>query len=528
MNANHADDSPAVRIEGLTKAFPGTLALDHVDLEIRRGEVHALVGHNGSGKSTLIKTLAGLHHQDEGTISILGGPPREIGSTAVARELGLRFVHQDLGMIEQLSAVENLALGRGFETGFAGRIRWSREVAAAQRRLAELGYRIDVRRPVGELSAAQQAGLAIARAISDWEKACLLVVDEPTAALPRAETQGLFDAIDRARGKGLGVLYVSHRLEEVFLISDRVTVLRDGKKVGTRLTSDLDKDELIEMMLGGEQLAAHAKRRTDRNRSGMLVAKELSGAVIKDLDIDVAGGEVVGVAGLTGSGREELLRLIFGAQPREGEVHIDGDLLKPDDPRAAMRSGVSMVPADRHGDGSIEPLSVRFNMTLTDLGRNTNRFGAVRGRKERAEVKEWVERLDIKPPRVDNDFPLLSGGNQQKVVMAKWLRLKPKVLLLDEPTQGVDVHSKAVLHNLAREAASDGAAVVIASSDDEELVDVCDRVIILRDGRIAGELEDPAMSLDAISRMEIDFSAEEDSYRQPVEQPLPPGADRPS
>ncbi len=503
------DAAPAVRIEGLTKSFPGTLALDHVDLEIRRGEVHALVGHNGSGKSTLIKTLAGLHDQDEGTISVLGGEPRAIGSPAVARELGLRFVHQDLGMIEQLSAVENLAFGRGFDTGMAGRIHWSREVAVAKERLADLGYEFDMRAPVGELSAAQQAGLAIARAIYDWEQACLLVVDEPTAALPRGETEGLFRAIDRARDKGLGILYVSHRLEEVFRISDRVTVLRDGKKVGTYLTSDLDKDKLIGLMLGGEQLAAHAQRAPEAQRSGLLVAKGLRGAVIEDLDLDVAGGEVVGIAGLTGSGREEILRLIFGAQPREGEVLVEGKPLKPDNPRAAMKAGISMVPADRHGDGSIEPLSVRFNATLTDLRRNTNRFGALRGRKERAEVEDWIKRLDIKPPRPDNEFSLLSGGNQQKVVMAKWLRLDPKVLLLDEPTQGVDVHSKAVLHNLARDAASGGAAVIIASSDDEELVDVCDRILILRDGVIAGELEQSNISLDSISRLEIDFSSEE-------------------
>jgi ribose transport system ATP-binding protein len=507
-----ADQAPAVRIEGLTKSFPGTLALDHVDFEVRRGEVHALVGHNGSGKSTLIKTLAGLHDQDEGTISVLGGEPTEIGSAHAARELGLRFVHQDLGMIEQLSAVENLALGRGFDTGFAGRIRWSREVAIAKERLAELGYEFDMRAPVGELSAAQQAGLAIARATYDWEEACLLVVDEPTAALPRAETEGLFQAIEKARAKGLGILYVSHRLEEVFRISDRVTVLRDGKKVATRETTELDKDKLIGLMLGGEQLAAHAERRVDVQKTGLLVTKGLRGAVIEDLDLNVAGGEVVGIAGLTGSGREEVLRLIFGAQPRAGEVLIDGEPLKPDNPRAAMRKGISMVPADRHGDGSIEPLSVRFNATLTDLRRNTNRFGALRGRKERAEVNEWIKRLDIKPPRPDNEFSLLSGGNQQKVVMAKWLRLDPKVLLLDEPTQGVDVHSKAVLHNLAREAASGGAAVVIASSDDEELVDICDRVLILRDGHIAGELERNSISLDSISRMEIDFSAEEDSF----------------
>jgi ribose transport system ATP-binding protein len=509
------DQVLAVKIEGLTKAFPGTLALDHVDFEIRKGEVHALVGHNGSGKSTLIKTLAGLHNQDAGTISVLGGEPREIGSTATARELGLRFVHQDLGMIDQLSAVENLALGRGFDTGLAGRIRWSRERAIARERLAELGYEFDPRTPVGELSAAQQAGLAITRALYDWEEACVLVVDEPTAALPRAETEGLFGAIDRARAKGLGILYVSHRLEEVFRIADRVTVLRDGRKVGTYLISELDKDKLIGLMLGGEKLEAHATARAAHQEQGLLITKGLKGAVVDDLDLSADGGEVLGIAGLTGSGREEILGLIFGAQPRGGDVLVEGQPLKPNDPRAAMRRGISMVPADRHRDGSIELMSVRFNATLTDLRRNTNKFGAVRSRAERAEVGEWVKRLDIKPPRPDNEFSLLSGGNQQKVVMAKWLRLNPKVLLLDEPTQGVDVHSKAVLHNLAREAASKGAVVVIASSDDEELVDVCDRILVMRDGRIVGELEREAISLDALSRMEIEFAAEESDPRPP-------------
>jgi ribose transport system ATP-binding protein len=504
-----ASDVAAVKIEGLTKSFPGTLALDHVDLEIRQGEVHALVGHNGSGKSTLIKTLAGLHDQDEGTVSVLGGEPRKIGSAADARELGLRFVHQDLGLIEQLSAVENLAFGRGFDTGFGGRIRWSQEVRLAEERMAELGYEFDVRAPVEELTAAQRAGLAIARATWDWESACLLVVDEPTAALPRAETEGLFEAIDRARAKGLGILYVSHRLEEVFQISDRVTVLRNGKEVGTYPTAELDKDRLIGLMLGGEKLEAHAASGGAVAQSeGMLVVKGLTGAVVADLDVTAAGGEILGFAGLTGSGREEILRLIFGAQPREGEVFVDGDRLKPDDPRAAIAMGLGMVPADRHDDGCVEPLSVRFNATLTDAGRYRNRFGAIRGRRESEEVYRWIDRLDIQPPRPESDFALLSGGNQQKVVMAKWLRLNPRVLLLDEPTQGVDVHSKAVLHNLAREAAAGGAAVIIASSDDEELCDVCDRVLVLRDGVIAGELTLGSVTLDSISRLEIDFSAE--------------------
>jgi ribose transport system ATP-binding protein len=498
---------PAIRVTGLTKSFPGTLALDHVDLEVRRGEVHALVGHNGSGKSTLIKTLAGFHEPDEGTISVLGAEPRSISSAATARDLGLRFVHQDLGLIDQLSAVENLALGRGFDTGFAGRIRWSRERAVAKERLRELGYEFDTRMAVSELTASQQAGLAIARATFDWEKACLLVVDEPTAALPRAETEGLFNAIDRAREKGLGILYVSHRLEEVFRIADRVTVLRDGKKVGSYPIADLDKDRLIGLMLGGEQLQAQAKGRSAAPQAGLLVTRGLSGTIVDGVDISVAGGEVLGMAGLTGSGREEILGLIFGAQERDGDVHVAGKPLPSGDPRAAMKQGVGMVPADRHSDGSIEPLSVRFNVTLTDLGRNTNQLGVLRTGRERAEVRDWIERLDIKPPRPDNEFSLLSGGNQQKVLMAKWLRLNPKVLLLDEPTHGVDVHSKAVLHNLAREAASKGTAVIIASSDDEELVDVCDRVLILRDGQIAGELEQAAISLEAISRIEIDFAA---------------------
>jgi ribose transport system ATP-binding protein len=497
--------APVLEVRGITKEFPGTRALDEVGIQIARGEVHALVGHNGSGKSTLIKILAGIHDPDQGTISVRGAEPVErVASAIAARELGLRFVHQNLGLIDSLSGVENLALGRGFDTGLGWRIRWSAEVENAKAHLRELGYTFDMRAPVGDLSAAEQTGLAIARAIYDWEEASVLIVDEPTAALPRAETEGLFSAINRARNRGLGILYVSHRLEEIFEIADRVTVLRDGHRVGTYPVSELDKSRLIELMLGGEDVAAPASGQGTSREAGLFQVRSLGGEAIEDLNLSVAGGEVLGIAGLSGSGRDEILSLLFGALPREGEITVGGIPVPPGDPRAAMRHGIGLVPADRHRDGSIEPFSVRLNFTLTDVWRNTSRFGAVRKRAELAEVSEWIKGLDIKPSRPDENFSLLSGGNQQKVMMAKWLRLKPKVLLLDDPTQGVDVHTKAVLHNLARQIASSGSAVIIASSDDEELCDVCDRVLVLSEGRIVGELSRTDISLDAISRLEID------------------------
>jgi ribose transport system ATP-binding protein len=496
--------SAPLRITGLTKRFDGTLALDGVDLDVGPGEVHALVGHNGSGKSTLIKILAGYHRPEPGSAIMLGGVPLAFGSAAASLAAGLRFVHQDLGLVHTLSTTENLALGVGFETGRGGRIRWSAERRSAWRRMRELGYDIDPRRPVGELAAAERTGIAIARALRDPEQARILVVDEPTAMLPRHEVAVLFDAIRRVRARGVGVIYVSHRLDEVFAIASRVTVLRDGRRVGTFAVDELDERRLVQLMTGGTSLTARSDAPNRERANDLLAVNRLTGTVLSDVSLRAHGGEILGVAGLTGSGREELLPLLFGAHERSGgDVRVAGTALAPGHPSAAIAGGMALVPADRHTAGSVTSLSVRENVVLTDLGRHATHLGALRRSAERAETRRWITALDVRPPEPDAPFASLSGGNQQKIVLAKWLRVRPRVLLLDEPTQGVDVHAKAIIHQLAREAASRGAAVIIASSDDDELCECCDRVLVIRDGRIAGELRGDDINSHELGRLQL-------------------------
>jgi len=502
---------PVLDIRNLSKTFPGTRALDRANFDLRPGEVHALVGQNGSGKSTMIKILAGYHHPDDGAEIKVAGEQVEIHSTAASRDLGFRFVHQDLGLVSTLDTVENLALGEGYNSGFGGRIRWGAARRDARERIRALGYNFDVRLPVARLGASERTGIAIARALHHWEQARILVVDEPTASLPSNEVSVLFEAISRVRAKGLGVIYISHHLDEVFAIADRVTVLRDGHVVGTYSTSDLDEDRLVSLMCGDVVLSPRIAHDDSVAREPALEVRSLCGTVVEGVDFTAYSGEVLGLAGLTGSGREQILRLLFGALPRTGEVLVDG---KPAPPRpdGAVGAGIALVPADRTGSGSIVDLTVRENFSLGNLKRHTG-FGAHLSKaEERSEVREWIKELDVRPPRPEAVFDSLSGGNQQKVVLAKWLRLNPRVLLLDEPTQGVDVQAKATIHALARKVAAEGAAVVIASSDDAELCDTCDRVLVMRDGRFVGELNRVDLNPERISTIQMGGAKVGDSH----------------
>lgn len=498
---------PVLTVRGLSKTFVSTRALNNVDFDLRAGEIHALVGQNGCGKSTLIKVLAGFHQPDPGVAITLGGVEIDLSSTADAHRAGLRFVHQDLGLVGTLSTVENLMLGRRLSTGRGGRIRWAAERRDAERRMRDLGYGFDVEQPVAALGAAERTGVAIARALWDWEAARVLVVDEPTASLPREEVAVLFAALQRVREAGLGVIYVSHRLDEIFAIGDRVTVLRDGVRVGTWDVDAIDQDGLVRSMIGDEKLRPPHDQTVDRTGGEVALAVTgLNGTVVDGVDLRVRRGEVVGIAGLTGSGREELLPLIFGVAPRSGDVRVDGRSV-PARPRRAMRAGLALVPADRRGEGAILEMAVRENFALTDLSRFATRFGYLSRGRELREVTEWIRRLDVRPPLPEALFGALSGGNQQKVVLAKWLRRQPAVLLLDEPSQGVDVGAKAVIHALAREVAADGACVVIASSDDSELCDTCDRVLVMRDGRIVAEVAGSRLTTEELSRLQLGLAA---------------------
>jgi ribose transport system ATP-binding protein len=498
----------AVLVSGLTKTFPGTKALDAVHLEIIPGEVHALVGQNGSGKSTFIKVLAGFHQPDPGWRAEASGSPFKLGDPAAARQSGLRFVHQDLGLVMAESTVDNLALGTGYRQGRFRIIKWGAQGKLAREMVGRLGHTFDVFEPVEKLSAVERTTVAIARAMQDSDTPMnLLVLDEPTATMPAKDVEVVKALVHRVRDAGVAVLYVSHHLDEVFAIADRVTVLRDGKLIATTLVSETSPRQIADQMTGGE---VDIREREHREIGDpVLHLRNLSARVVTDLDLVVHAGEVVGVAGVDGSGRDELASAIFGGRPRSGEVVCVGRVLEADRPDSAVALGMAYVPADRALHGLILDMSVRENLTLGRLSDFWSKWLLRKGR-ELADVDHWIGRLGIKTASHEVPVSSLSGGNQQKVVLGRWLRLAPKVLLLDEPTQGVDVAAKAEVHKLIDEAADAGAAVLVCSSDESELVRLCSRVIVLERGRVRADLRESEISRATITResLGVDFSIE--------------------
>jgi ribose transport system ATP-binding protein len=473
-----------LRIRRLSKTFPGQKALDDVDLTVAQGEVHALVGQNGSGKSTLIKIMAGYHQPDPGASAWVDGDELELGNGPAAAKLGVRFVHQDLGLVGDLNTIENLALSVGYDTGF-GRIRWSKERRRAQDALQALGITdFDIRAPVVSLSPSQRTAVAIARALTNWEDgAKLLILDEPTATLPDEDVRKLFDVIHRVKERGVSILYVSHHLDEVFELANRVTVFRDGHNIGSRPVAELDHQSLVELIVG-HHVDLGASSEVSSDKEVVLSVHGLRGGKVKDLDLDIVAGEIVGFAGITGSGREDVLGLIMGQNLREkGDITLRGKVVPNYKPRGAMDAGLAFVPADRSVRGAIGTMSVRENLTITDLGRHFHK-GLLSRKAEKAEADEWIKKLSIRLPSAEAKIGMLSGGNQQKVMIAKALRLNPKVLMLDEPTQGIDVGAKDQIHRLVDDSAAQGVATLVASTDTDELVRLCHRVVVMADGRV--------------------------------------------
>jgi len=469
-----------VRIDGLTKSFGATRALDSVSLTIHSGEVLAVVGHNGSGKSTLVKIMAGFHTADGGAIGLRGetGPPTE-----------LRFIHQDLGLVETMSTLENLDLG-GKHAGSP----WLPLRRAAERRLARelvgrFGVDFDVDAPVGDLSPAERTIVAIARALRGWDQDenMLLVLDEPTAALHGAEVERLMAVVRRVAERGAGVLFISHRLDEVLGVADTVLALRNGQVVGDLPCSEVDYAGLVELVAGGS--VESLERRDVRHGDQVLRVRGLSGRSISGLDVTVHAGEIVGVAGILGSGRDEVCSLVFGGhERRSGVVELAGHALAPGDLRESIRRGAAFVPGDRHQDGAVMTMTGVENLMAVRVPGAESRWRRLRKGRETREAATWFSTYGVVPAKPEMDLSQFSGGNQQKVVLAKWLRTRPRLLLLEEPTQGVDVGAKAVIHRLIATTAGEGTGVLVASSEAKELAELCDRVLVLADGVVVAEL----------------------------------------
>ena len=483
---------PVLRITNLSKTFVGTRALDTVDLEVCKGHIHALLGENGSGKSTLIKILAGVYSGDPGGEIQIGGTsyPSHALTPAIARAAHMHFVHQNPAVFPALTVAENIAVGRGFETGFAGRIRW-RDV---RRRTAEVLRRFEIHATpdalVADLRPADRTMVAIARALQDQEEEAegVLVLDEPTASLPDHEVQLLLDALRRYAAAGQTILYVSHRLDEVLDIADRVTVIRDGRHVATEDVADVDEPKLISLIVGRQIEQVYPAMPEPSSSAIVLEARDLVRGPIQGVSLKVHGGEVVGVAGLLGSGRTELLRMLFGAdRPHSGEILVDGRPVTFRSPQDAMDAGIAFVPEDRAGEAAFLDMQVCENLSAASIRRYW-RWGRLWHSRERRDADGLIRRFGITKRSAGLPLSVLSGGNQQKVILARWLCRQPRILLLDEPTQGVDVSARAEIYLHIRQAVENGASVIVVSSDFEELARVSDRVVVLNQGRLFAEV----------------------------------------
>ncbi|MGW4785818.1 sugar ABC transporter ATP-binding protein [Streptomyces sp. NPDC004230] len=490
-------------VTGLCKSFPGVRALSDVDFTARAGEVHALVGENGAGKSTLIKVLTGVYEPDAGEVTYDGAPVR-FTTPLQAQQAGISTIYQEVNLVPLMSVARNLLLGRE-PRGRLRLIDFRRMHREADETLRSLGIRVDVRRPLRELSVGAQQMVALARAVA--VDARVVIMDEPTSSLEPREVSTLFEVIRTLRERGIAVVYVSHRMEELYEICDSVTVLRDGAVVHTGRLADLDRLHLVSLMLGreiGEVRREGLTKFTGSHDSAAEPVLQAEGLTVRhrlrDVSLSLRPGEVVGLGGLLGSGRSETARAIAGALPVDGgRVVVDGAPVRVGSTPAAIRAGISLLPEDRKTEGIVPGLSVRENIALAALP-GLSRFGLVDDARIDRIVDTFMKRLRIKASSPHQRVGELSGGNQQKVLLARWLALHPKVLLLDEPTRGIDVGAKAEVQALVDELADEGLAVLLISSDTEELIEGSDRVVVLKDGAVVRELTGDAVTEDELMR----------------------------
>lgn len=479
-------DIPILEVRNIRKRFPGVVALDGVNLTVRANEVHALLGENGAGKSTLMKIISGAYQKDEGEI-LLDGRPVEITKPSDSMKLGISIIYQDLNLIPDLSVAENLFFGRLPRKGLLGAADFAGIRSAARTLLAQIDTNIDPAARVRDLSVAARQLVAIARALSFNPR--VLIMDEPTASLSAHEVDTLFGVMRKLKAEGVGLIFISHHLEEIFEIADRVTVLRDGQYVDSRPIGELDKETLVQMMVGRKMESLYPKVHTPpADGQVVLEVRGLSqGRTLRDISFSLRRGEILGIAGLVGAGRSELMHSIFGSRPIDkGQIFLEGREVRFRSPHEAIAQGIALVPEDRSEQGLHLKMTVRENISMPNLRRFFQGFRL--NRKAEQETSEaLISQLNVKTPGPEQIVGYLSGGNQQKVAIAKWLVARPKVLILDEPTKGVDVGAKSEIHRIMSELAAQGVGVIMVSSDLPEILGVSDRVLVMSSGRIAAE-----------------------------------------
>jgi ribose transport system ATP-binding protein len=470
-------------LEHITKTYPGVTALRDVSLEITEGEIHALVGENGAGKSTLIKTCTGAVRPDAGKI-IINGKEFSAMTPKLAEENGIAVIYQEFNLVDELSAAENIFLGRAVRKGICI------DRKSMERKSAEIFHLLNIdinpRALVRDLTVGYQQMVEIAKAVS--ENARLLIMDEPSAPLTNAEVEKMFEMVTRLKEQGVTIIYISHRMDEIFRLSDRITIMRDGQKIETVKTSGTDTDHLVTAMVGRELKETYPSRNTPIKEEILLETRRLSGNGLKNISFKVRRGEVLGFAGLIGAGRTELAELIFGVQPKTGgEIIFKGKTIVPKTPGDAIMEGIALVPEDRKRQGAHLDIDINGNICMAILNR-ISRFSVVNTGKENEIAENYQASMSIKTPSLSQKIKNLSGGNQQKVIIAKWLATEPELIILDEPTRGIDVGAKHEIYKLINTLVESGKTILMISSEMEELMGMSDRIIVLSEGRMAGEI----------------------------------------
>ncbi|WP_417719710.1 sugar ABC transporter ATP-binding protein [Salipiger sp.] len=487
---------PVLTLDRITKTFPGVKALSEVSLDLYPGQVTALVGENGAGKSTIVKTLTGIYQPDGGSI-LLDGVARQFPTAQHATDAGITAIHQETVLFDELSVAENIFIGHAPRSRF-GLIDWPEMRRRAREILDRIEADLDPDMPLHELGIASRHLVAIARALS--VDARVVIMDEPTAALSHKEIEELYDLVERLKAEGRAILFISHKFDEIFRIADRYTVFRDGQHVGSGLISEVDEADLVRLMVGRSVDQIFPERVHAVGDEVLKVVGYAHPTEFDDIGFTLRRGEILGFYGLVGAGRSEVMQALFGVtRPAKGAVRIDGKVRVIRSPAEAIANGIVYVPEDRGRQGAVLGLPIFQNVTLPSLSR-TSRNGFLRLAEEFALARDYTERLDLRASALDQDVGNLSGGNQQKVVIAKWLATKPRVIILDEPTKGIDIGSKAAVHSFMAELAAEGLAVIMVSSEIPEVLGMSDRVIVMREGLIAAELSGDDLTPETLVR----------------------------